>query len=151
MMWGGRERTSTKSGDSTLSAVTEEDASRRLPATLIIAVVLLGSQGVALLALGVVAGVGSLGGDVTDRTAGLTETVFAAAGGVLLGLLGYWLLRGHRAARVPSMVLELMLLPVGYYMIQAGIAWAGVLAIVLGLGVCGLLLAPSTRRCLGID
>ena len=131
--------------------MTEPDASRRLPATLVIAVALLAAEGIALLALGVVVGVASLAGHPTDRTASLIEAVFAIAIGALLGLLGYWLLRGHRAARGPAVVLELMLLPVGYYMIQAGVVWAGVLAIALGLAVCGLLIAPATRQSLGID
>lgn len=136
---------------STLSAVTEPDASRRLPATLVIAVALLGAEGIALLVLGVVIGVESVAGNPTDATASLIEAVFGVAVGALLVLLGYWLVRGHRAARGPAVVLELMLLPVGYYMIQAGVVWAGVLAIALGLAVCGLLIAPATRQSLGID
>lgn len=115
------------------------------------AVGLLWAEGVALVGLGIAVAVGAFVGRPTDRGAAVTEAVVAVALGVLLGLLGYWLLRGHRTARGPAIVLELMLLPIGYYMIQADVVWAGILAIALGLGVSVLLIAPATRRHLGIE
>ena len=43
-----------------------------------------------------------------------------------------------------------MLLPVGYYMLQGGLGWLGVPLVLLGLGVCALLVVPTTTRALGI-
>ena len=118
--------------------------------TLKLAVGLLWVQAVGLIGLAVTVGVASLTGRPTDRNAGLVEAAGSLAVGVLLGLLGYWLIRGHRAARGPAVFLQLMLLAIGYFMIQAGLVWAGVLAIALGLLVGGLLIAPATRESLGI-
>ncbi len=122
-----------------------------LPVTLKVVVGLLFAQGVALVALGVALAVVTLGGSRTSLGASITEAVVAVALGVLMGFLGYSLAGGRRWARGPALVLELMLLAVGYFMITAGVVWAGVLVIVLGLGVAVLLILPSTRESLGID
>lgn len=121
-----------------------------MPVTLKIAVVLLWAQGAALLVLGVALASATAAGHATDTTASITEAVIAIVIGLLLGFLGLALLRGHRPARGPAIVLELMLLPVGYFMVQAGLTGPGLGAVVLGLLVAGLLLAPSTRESLGI-
>lgn len=126
------------------------DAVRRLPATLRTAIGLLWLQGVALLGLGAWLVVESLTGRPTDRTASLTEAVVTLGLAVLLGFLGYWMAQGRAWARGPSIVLQLLLLAVGYFMITAGVVWAGVPVIVLGLLVAALLIAPATRESLGI-
>ncbi len=127
-----------------------EPESRVLPGTLKTAIGLLWAQGLALVGLGIWLGVASVLGHPTDRTASLTEAAIAVALGVLLGLLGYWMGLGRSWARGPAIVLELMLLAVGYFMITGGIAWAGILVILLGLVVAGLLIAPASRESLGI-
>jgi hypothetical protein len=43
-----------------------------------------------------------------------------------------------------------MLCAVGYYMIQGGLAWLGVLLIAFGLLVTGLMLTPASTRALGV-
>jgi peptidoglycan/LPS O-acetylase OafA/YrhL len=86
----------------------------------------------------------------TDLTSALLVTAFAAGGTVVLVLLARALGRRRPAARAPAIVLELMLLPVGYYMIGGGIGWLGIPLMLLGLLVCGLLLSPPTTRALGV-
>lgn len=122
-----------------------------LPVTLKVAVGLLCAQGLALVVLGVWLAVVTLGGARTSLGASITEALVCVALGVLMGVLAYSLAAGRRWARGPALVLELMLLAVGYFMITAGVVWAGVLVIALGLGVGVLLVLPSTRESLGIE
>ncbi|GAA3520537.1 hypothetical protein [Actinocatenispora rupis] len=127
-----------------------EPEHRVLPATLKVALGLLWAEGVALLGLGIWLAVASLVGNPTDRTASLVEAAVTIVLGLGLGLFGVVMFRGRSWARGPSIVLQLMLLAVGYFMITAGVVWAGVLVIALGLGVAGLLIAPASRESLGI-
>lgn len=129
--------------------MTEPDR-RVLPATLKVAIGLLWAEGAGLLGLGVWLAVASVVGHPTDRNASITEAIVTVVLGLGLGLFGYVMLRGRSWPRGPSIVLQLMLLPVGYFMITGGLAWAGVLVIALGLGVAGLLIAPASRESLGI-
>jgi hypothetical protein len=77
-------------------------------------------------------------------------TVYAGLMAALFGLLG-WALHGRRAwARGPAIVLEMLLIPIGYYMTTGGVAWLGLLVIAFGLVGAGMLLAPSTRASLGL-
>jgi hypothetical protein len=121
------------------------------PATLRWAVRLLRAEAVAL---GLVA-VWLIWSDLTARTADLTSallvTAFAVGGAVALWALGGALVRRKAAARAPAIVLQLMLLPVGWYMIQGGLAWLGLPLMLLGLGVTGLLVSAPTNRALGFD
>jgi hypothetical protein len=80
----------------------------------------------------------------------VTVVLYPAGIAVLLGLFG-WLLSRRRAwARGPAIVLELLFVPIGYYLVTGGVAWLGIPVIVLGLGCAGLLLAPASRAALGI-
>lgn len=76
--------------------------------------------------------------------------VFAALMAGLLGGLAAALGRLRAWARGPAIVIEILLVPIGYYMITGGIAWLGVLTMAVGLIGAGLLLAPSTRTALGL-
>jgi hypothetical protein len=78
-------------------------------------------------------------------------TVYAAIMAAVLGLLAWSLHRRQRWARGPAIVLELLLLPIGYYMIVGGVPWLGLPTIALGLVGAGALLAPATREELGIQ
>ncbi len=69
----------------------------------------------------------------------------------VLGLLAWSLHRRQRWARGPAIVLELLLLPIGYYMVAGGVAWLGLPTMALGLVGAGALLAPTTRSALGIQ
>ena len=75
---------------------------------------------------------------------------FPAALAVLLGWLAVTLARTRAWARGPSIALELLLVPIGYYMVAGGSAWLGVPTIIAALATTGLLLAPATRAALGI-
>ncbi|MGC5021561.1 hypothetical protein [Micromonospora sp. DT47] len=86
----------------------------------------------------------------TDLVSALFVTGFAVAGAVALWALGGALARRRAGARAPAMVLQLMLLPVGWFMIQGGMGWLGVPLMVLGVGVCALLVSPPTTRALGV-
>jgi len=77
-------------------------------------------------------------------------TVYAAATATAFGLLGWALGRRRAWARGPAVVLELMLLPIGYYMITGGVPWFGIPVVLLGLFGAGLLVAPATREALGV-
>ncbi|MFI9643648.1 hypothetical protein ACIG87_26940 [Micromonospora sp. NPDC051925] len=85
----------------------------------------------------------------TDLVSALFVTGFAIAGAVALWALGGALARRRAGARAPAMVLELMLLPVGWFMISGGLGWLGVPLMALGLGVCALLVSPPTTKALG--
>jgi peptidoglycan/LPS O-acetylase OafA/YrhL len=69
---------------------------------------------------------------------------------VLLAALSWQLNRRRSWARGLAIVLELLLLLLGYTMITGGAAWAGVPLMALSLGGAVLLLAPSSREALGI-
>jgi hypothetical protein len=120
-----------------------------VPATLRWAVVLLGVQAVGLVllvALLVYADVRSTSNSVSGAV-GLT--IFAVLIAALFGLL-VWALAGRRAwARGPAIVLELLLLPVGYSLITSGLAAIGIPVLVLAGATAALLLSPSTRAALG--
>ena len=74
-------------------------------------------------------------------------TVLVAA---LLGLLARALTRRRAWARGPAIVLQGLLLPIGYTMATNGLPALGVPLIMIGLGGAGALLAPSTRAALGM-
>ncbi|MEV0713962.1 hypothetical protein [Asanoa sp. NPDC050611] len=128
-----------------------ETAASPAPTTLRAAVWLLFAQAAGMVVLTAYLGYEVLTADATDITSALLLTVFAAFGAVALFLLGRALGHGRAGARGPAIVLQLMLCAVGYYMIQGGLAWLGVVLIALGLGLCALMIAPATSRALGVD
>ncbi|NLU76882.1 hypothetical protein HCA58_00430 [Micromonospora sp. HNM0581] len=121
------------------------------PVTLRWAVWLLRGQAVAV---GLVAAwliFADLTGTATDLTSALLVTAFAIGAAVALWVLGRALLRRRAGARAPAIVLQLMLLPIGWFMLQGGLGWLGVPLITLGLGVTWLLVSPPTTRALGFE
>ncbi|MEU1840039.1 hypothetical protein [Micromonospora chersina] len=122
-----------------------------VPGTLRWAVLLLRAEAVAL---GLVAAWliwSDLTARTTDLTSALLVTAFAVGGAVALWALGGALARRRSGARAPAIVLQLMLLPIGWYMIQGGMGWLGVPLMALGLGVTGLLVSTPTNRALGLE
>ncbi|WP_341717455.1 hypothetical protein QQG74_26775 [Micromonospora sp. FIMYZ51] len=87
----------------------------------------------------------------TDLTSALLVTAFAVGAAAALWALGGALLRRRAGARAPAIVLQLMLLPIGWFMIQGGLGWLGVPLIALGAGVTWLLVSPPTTRALGFE
>ncbi|MGY0233517.1 hypothetical protein [Longispora urticae] len=78
-------------------------------------------------------------------------TVYTAVYAVLLFFVGWAVFRQRSWSRGPAMMLELFLLPIGYYMVAGGQPLLGVPVIALGaLGVF-LALHPRTRAALGLD
>ncbi|WP_229403053.1 hypothetical protein [Micromonospora okii] len=125
--------------------------SDRHPTTLSWAVRLLRGEAVAL---GLVAAWliwADLTADATDLPSALLVTAFALGGAAALWALGGALNRRRAGARAPAIVLQLMLLPVGWFMIQGGMGWLGVPLMALGLGVSALLVSTPTNRALGFD
>ncbi|MEV2238588.1 hypothetical protein [Micromonospora sp. NPDC049891] len=121
------------------------------PVTLRWAVRLLRGQAVAV---GLVAAwliFADLTATTTDLTSALLVTAFAIGVAVVLWVLGGALLRRRSGARAPAIVLQLMLLPIGWFMIQGGLGWLGVPLIALGVGVTWLLVSPPTTRALGFE
>lgn len=120
-----------------------------LPGTLRAAVLLLRAQAVALGLIAVWLIWSDLTADTTDLTSALLVTVFAVGGAVALWALGGALSRRRAGARAPAIVLQLMLLPVGWFMIEGGMGWLGVPLMVLGIGMVALLVSGPTNRALG--
>jgi hypothetical protein len=120
------------------------------PATLRWAIWLLLGEAVALGLLTLYLLYEDLTADATDLALALLITAFAALGTVALVLLARALGNRRPGARAPAIVLQLMLLPVGYYMIGGGLAWLGVPLMALGIAVCVLLVSPPTTRALGV-
>jgi hypothetical protein len=79
-----------------------------------------------------------------------TVVLWPAGMAIVLALLGGLLVRRRAWARGPAIVMQLLLLPIGYYMAGGGLPWLGVPVMLLGLVCAGLLLAPSSRAALGI-
>jgi len=133
-----------------VAGVKEPGHVTRAPATLRWAVWLLAVQAVAL------AGVTGLFvyEDITARPGNMSDALATTAYFAVLTLIFAvlaWYLRQHRSwARGPAIVLELLSLPVGYLMLQAGQVWLGPPVMLLGLTGAGLLLAPASRGALGI-
>jgi hypothetical protein len=80
----------------------------------------------------------------------VTIVAFMAGLSAVLGLLGLLLARRKAAARAPAIVLELLFVPIGYYVVQGGVLWIGIPLMIVGLACSVLLFAPSTRQALGI-
>lgn len=120
------------------------------PSTLRWAVWLLALQ--AILVAGVTAFFGYEDATATPDNArnAIALTVFFGVLALLLGLVAWLLHRRNRLARGPAVVLELMLLAIGYFMIKAALPWLGVPVMLLGLVSAGLLVTPSAREALGI-
>jgi hypothetical protein len=122
-----------------------------IPVTLRWAVRLLRGEAVALGLVAAWLVWADLTATTTDLPSALLVTAFALAGVAALWALGTALARRRSGARAPAIVLQLMLLPIGWYMIQGGMGWLGVPLMALGLGVCALLVSPPTTRALGFE
>lgn len=73
-------------------------------------------------------------------------TIFFAA---VFGGLGFALHQLRAWARGPAIVMEMLLVPIGFYAISGSLIVGGVIML-SGLAGAGLLLAPSTRGALGL-
>ncbi|MEU5548792.1 MULTISPECIES: hypothetical protein [unclassified Micromonospora] len=121
------------------------------PVTLRWAVFLLRGQAIAVGLIAAWLVVADFTAATTDLVSALLVTAFAIGAAIALWALGSALLRRRAGARAPAIVLQLMLLPIGWFMIQGGLGWLGVPLIALGLGVTWLLVSPPTTRALGFE
>jgi hypothetical protein len=128
----------------------QQTAVRTGAATLRWAVWLLAAQAVALAGVTGFFGYEDLTATPNSVRDAMAITVYFALLTVLLGLLAWSLARRRSWARGPAIVLELMLLPFGYYIVEGGHPLYGVPVMLLGLACAGLLIAPQTREALGI-
>jgi peptidoglycan/LPS O-acetylase OafA/YrhL len=121
-----------------------------LPATLRWAVWLLSAQATATALVTGYLIVQDVTATPTDRTVAVGVTLFAALGALVLGAVARALSRRRAGARGPAVVLQLMLLVLGYYMVQGGLVWLGVLLLAVGLCTGVLIVSPASTRALGL-
>jgi hypothetical protein len=118
--------------------------------TLRVAVALMFAQAVslALLAVFLVAALGRTDSGRLALRAILPFEVLASIVVIVLVLLGWQLVRRRRWARGPALALELLFVPVTYYLV--GLRLPGIVVIASALACVGLLIAPASRAALGI-
>jgi len=126
----------------------EAPAAVRSPATLRWAVGLLAAQAAGLVVVTVLLVYADVVAATTTVQGAIGLTIFTALMAALLGLFAWSLHRRRRWARGPSIVLQLLLVPIGWTMVSGGQPALGVPVIVLGLIGAGTLLAPATREAL---
>jgi hypothetical protein len=122
----------------------------RLPTTLAWAVRLLYGEAAVVGIIAIYLAYEDVAGGAADLRAAIFVTLYAAAMAAVLGGLAFALSRLRPWARGPAVALQLMLLPIGYYMTIGGLPWFGVPVGLVGLVVGGLLVMPSSARALGI-
>jgi hypothetical protein len=121
-----------------------------LPPTLTWAIRLLYGEAAVVGIIALYLGYQTIAGGASDLRAALFVTLYAVAMAAVLGGLAYALSRRRPWARGPAVALQLMLLPIGYYLTIGGLPWLGVPVGLIGLVAGGLLVTPSTARGLGI-
>lgn len=128
-----------------------EPADRPLPAPLRAAVLLLAAEAAVVAVVAAFLLYEDVTATATNLPGALFLTAFAAGAAAALAAIARALHRCRGGARGLAVVLQLMLLPIGYYMIQGGLAWLGAPIMALGVLATGLLVAPSSTRALGLD
>jgi hypothetical protein len=141
-------RTVLRVTESILLSVTTD--ANPLPGTLRTAVWLVRGESAALGLLGAFLVYEALTVTATDLTTALLLAAFTIGAAVGLWALTGALWRRHARARAPVIVLQLLLLPVGYYMVQGGLGWLGVPLVALGVLVSGLLVSPTATKAFGL-
>ncbi len=119
--------------------------------TLTWAVRVLAAQTVLLAGVAALTVYADLTAEANSLRSALTVTGYVVMMAALFGLLAWSLHRRRAWARGPAIVLELLLVPIGWYMVSGGWPWLGLPVLLVGLVTAGLLLAPATRAALGIS
>ena len=127
-----------------MSSVTESQPLR-------VAIWLLTAQSVGLFAIALWLLWLSLTHEETSAGAGLAEAGTAAGVGALLALSARSFKRGNSRLRGIAVFIELMFLPLGYYLAAAGLWWFAIPAWILGITTVALLVAPSSRKVIGLE
>ena len=142
------EAPATDGKDSTSGPLDGPPDRVRGPATLRWAVGLLAAQAAGLAVLTVLVVYADLVATATTVQGAIGLTIFTALMAALLGVFAWSLHRRRRWARGPAIVLQLLLVPIGWTMVSGGQPAFGIPVIALGLIGAGLLLAPATREAL---
>lgn len=121
-----------------------------LPVALRAAVLLIAAEAAAVGVVAAYLVYEDLTATATSLTGALLITAFAVAAAVTLGALARALHHRRGGARGLTVVLQLMLLPVGYYLSVGGRPGVGVPVIGLAMLVIGLLVTPASTRALGL-
>ncbi|GHA34020.1 hypothetical protein GCM10010372_37640 [Streptomyces tauricus] len=154
--WAGRGRTGREgypSGVSSEQNPTPEDVGADpRPGRLTMAAALVGLEGVALVAGGVYLLVMGLTGHPDDRSQAVTGGVTLIALALLPLLAARGLLLRRSWSRGPTIITQIMALPVAYNLLQAdSLAIPGGIALaVVAVATLVLILNPETTRALGI-
>ena len=109
------------------------------------------AEAVALTGLAIYVAWATLARSTTSKQGAGALLALIVIGVLIVGGLSRALSNLKTWARGPAIVLELLLLPIGYTMISGGLAYVGIPVMVCGLFGAGLLLAPATRAALGLD
>jgi hypothetical protein len=141
----------TRAGETQVSAGAEDSSAAR-PRRITAAAVITALEGLVIAAFGVVSLVMLVTGspDNVSQAATLAVTVLVLSALPLAAARGLWLRR--RWSRGPSMIVQLIALPVGWQMAQNGglLTAGGAAAGVAGLVVLGCLINPTATEALGI-
>lgn len=126
-------------------------ADDRPPRLVRIAGLITAAQGVIALAVAAVLLIREASGHREEAYSGYGTAAWFAIifGGVLVG--GLALALGRRWGRAISLVAQILLLPVAFYMITSDQAWAGVPLGLLALAVLVMLFSPSSMQWLAND
>jgi hypothetical protein len=125
------------------------EAPPREPATLRFAVWMLAGETVVLLAVLVFLLYQDVTGAADTAQGAAAVTLYTALFVVVLGGLAWALHRRRRWARGPAIVVQMLLIPIGFTMAASGLPALGVPVLVIGLVGAGTLLAPATREAMG--
>jgi uncharacterized membrane protein YhaH (DUF805 family) len=131
--------------------LTRVSDTRTAPAiTLWVAIGALAVEALGALAGAVLLAVAALTGPSMSAGSAISTIVVAVLLAVVFAALARLLARRTRGARGPALVLQLLLIPIGWYMSSGGTPWVGIPLLVIAVLGAVALLAPGTRAELGI-
>ena len=116
-----------------------------LPSPVTRAALLVAVEGVALAVLGLGYGVAAVAGEPFDRTAALLEGGFTLLAGLLVLRVARGLARTAGWSRAPTVVLQLLAVPVGVGLVQGRVWYAAVPVLGLATAVLYQLATPQAR------
>lgn len=119
-----------------------------LPTSLRVAVVILALEALALTAVAVYLGYEAVTGEPVSLRGALMVITYTALMAVVAGALCRALARRRSGARGPAVVLQILLVPLGGYLLSGGWYWTGVPTTLAGLCGVAALLARGTREAL---
>ncbi|MFI5842779.1 hypothetical protein ACIA8K_24040 [Catenuloplanes sp. NPDC051500] len=119
------------------------------PPTLRVAVLLLKAQAVVVGALAIFLVFKDLTSTFAALSVALGVTIFTIAASAAIYAIARALGHHRGGARAPGIVVQLMVIAIGYYMIMGGLVWLGAALIALAVLVIALIVSPPSTRALG--